>query len=226
MTAPAPVSNQASTREAALTLLLRHGHATAATLAQKLAVSVQVMRRHLRSLEEEGLVVSSPSQDGPGRPCNHWSLTASGHNQFPNGSEQFTLSLLSSMANSLPPDTIKDLLNRQAIDKAGDYQLQIGVGSLPQRLDRLVELRRREGYVAECVADDDSWVFSEYHCSVMRIAEQFPCVCDQELQMIRHTFPDCSVERVHWRLAEGHSCGFRLTPRPDPSDVAAASANP
>jgi DeoR family suf operon transcriptional repressor len=46
----------------------------------------------------------------------------------------------------------------------------------------------------------------------MRIAEQFPCVCDQELQLIRHTFPDCQVERVHWRLEAGHSCGFRLTP--------------
>ena len=46
--------------------------------------------------------------------------------------------------------------------------------------------------------------------SVMKIAEQFPCVCDQELQLIRHTFPDCQVERVHWLLEGGHACGFRL----------------
>ena len=47
----------------------------------------------------------------------------------------------------------------------------------------------------------------------MRIAEQFPLVCDQELQLLRHTFTDCEVERVHWRLEEGHACGFRLRPR-------------
>jgi DeoR family suf operon transcriptional repressor len=46
----------------------------------------------------------------------------------------------------------------------------------------------------------------------MRIAEEFPMVCDQELQLIRHTFPDCQVERVHWRLEDDHFCGFRLTP--------------
>jgi DeoR family suf operon transcriptional repressor len=67
--------------------------------------------------------------------------------------------------------------------------------------------------VAECDLEPDGWVIREFHCSVMRIAEQFPCVCDQELQLIRHTFPDCTVDRVHWRLESGHSCGFRLTPR-------------
>jgi DeoR family suf operon transcriptional repressor len=55
-------------------------------------------------------------------------------------------------------------------------------------------------------------VISEFHCSVMKIAEQFPCVCDQELQLIRHTFPDCAVERVHWLLDGGHACGFLLQP--------------
>mgnify|MGYP003340558489 FL=1 len=75
-----------------------------------------------------------------------------------------------------------------------------------------MELRRSEGYEAEFRPDPDGqgWVMSEFHCSVMKIAEQFPCVCDQELQLIRHTFPDCQVERVHWLLEGGHACGFRL----------------
>ena len=50
------------------------------------------------------------------------------------------------------------------------------------------------------------------HCSVQRIAEEFPVVCDQELLLLRSTVPDCRVERVHWRLEGGHACGFRITP--------------
>jgi DeoR family suf operon transcriptional repressor len=46
----------------------------------------------------------------------------------------------------------------------------------------------------------------------MRIAEAFPVICDQELQLIQQTFPDCQVERVQWRLEAGHACGFRLIP--------------
>jgi DeoR family suf operon transcriptional repressor len=208
-----PAGREAPTRQAALTLLLRRGQATATLLAEQLGVSVQAMRRHLRSLEEEGLVEASSTGAGPGRPSNHWQLTAKGQGQFPDGSEDFALGLLASMAGSLPPGTVQTLLEQQARDKAVSYRRHLGDGSLQQRLERLVELRRREGYVAECSSDGDGWLVSEFHCSVMRIAEQFPCVCDQELQLLRQTFPDCSVERVHWRLDQGHSCGFRLAPR-------------
>ena len=226
-----------STREAALARLVREGECTATKLASLLGVSVQVMRRHLRSLEEEGLVQASPAPEGPGRPSNHWRLTETGRAHFPDGSEHFALGLLQSLATSLPADTLQLLLHRQAIDKAEDYRRQIGDGPLPQRLTLLVELRRSEGYMAECRPDSDSeassgaaadggitvdrsveasgaWVLSEYHCSVIRIAQEFPVLCDQEIQLLRHTFADCQVERVVWRLKEGHSCGFRITPLP------------
>jgi DeoR family suf operon transcriptional repressor len=211
--AAGPQSPGLPTRDAALALLIRHGAGTAAELANRLNVSVQVMRRHLRSLEEEGLVEASLSAEGPGRPSNRWQLTGKGQSLFPDGSEHFALGLMQSLAGSLPPAAVQALLEHQAQQKALDYRRQIGNGPLQLRLGRLVQLRRGEGYVAECEPDGDkAWIISEYHCSVMRIAEQFPCVCDQELQLIRHTFPDCAVERVHWRLDKGHSCGFRLTP--------------
>ncbi len=208
-----------STRESALALLLRLGETTAAHLAERLGVSVQIMRRHLRGMEEDGLVASSPAPEGPGRPTNRWHLTAEGRTQFPDGGQQFALGLLESMADHLSPEMVQELMAQQAQQKAHSYRQQIGDGSLQGRLERLVDLRRREGYVAECTPDPggEAWLFSEFHCSVMRIAERFPCVCDQELQLIRSTFPDCQVERVHWRLDQGHSCGFRLLPADGPA---------
>jgi DeoR family suf operon transcriptional repressor len=206
---------QARTREAVLARLLRQGEATAGELAQQLAVSVQGMRRHLRSLEEEGLVEASPSAEGPGRPSNRWRLTEAGRGRFTDGSGDFALGLLHSLSSSLSPKQIEDLMERQAEQKAAGYRIRIGAGPLAERLQHLVELRRHEGFVAELLPDPESpsaWIISEFHCSVMRIAEEFPMVCDQELQLIRRTFPDCQVERVHWRLQEGHSCGFRLWP--------------
>lgn len=219
-TLPGAVPNgtgQAPTRDAVLSVLLRHGEATATDLASQLGVSVQAMRRHLRGLEDEGLLEASTHHEGPGRPSNRWRLTGAGRGRFPDGSEQFAMGLMQSMAASLPPAAIQQVMEEQATAKAADYRRQIGGGSLGERLERLVDLRRCEGYVAECLAETDSgaggsWLLSEFHCSVMRIAEQFPLVCDQELQLIRHTFPDCRVERVHWRLDAGHSCGFRISP--------------
>ena len=205
---------QAPTRESTLTLLLRQGQMSASLLAGQLGISVQAMRRHLRSLEDEGLVESTQVTTGPGRPSNQWRLTDLGHHQFPDGSENFALGLLHSMAATLPPEAMTSLLRQQATDKAGRYRQTLGTGSLRHRVERLAELRRQEGYVTELHQDTDgqSWCLSEFHCSVQRIAEEYPVVCDQELELIRQTFADCRVERVHWRLKEGHSCGFRITP--------------
>ncbi|MEB3330982.1 MAG: iron-sulfur cluster biosynthesis transcriptional regulator SufR [Synechococcaceae cyanobacterium] len=205
------------TREAVLALLLRHGEATAAALAELLHVSVQAMRRHLRSLEDDGLVEASPAVEGPGRPSNRWRLTDAGRDRFHDGSEHFALGLMQTMASTMPAEAMQQMLSRQAERKAADYRRLLGEGTLAERIARLVDLRRSEGYVAESRRDDDepdSWLIQEFHCSVMRIAEEFPMVCDQELELMRRTFPDCQVERVHWRLEEGHSCGFQLRPRP------------
>ena len=207
-----------ATRDAVLSLLLRQGEATAAALAEALGVSVQAMRRHLRSLEEDALVEASASAVGPGRPTNHWRLTARGQERFGDGSEMFALGLLHSMAATLSPATVSNLMEQQAEEKSRHYRSQIGNGSLEDRLERLTDLRRAEGYVADLAPDlsqdgiPKAWTIREHHCSVMRIAEEFPQVCDQELQLLRLTFPDCQIERVHWRLQEGHSCGFRLQP--------------
>ena len=207
-------SVQASTRDVLLTLLLERGDADAADLAETLNLSVQAIRRQLRSLAEAGLTEAIPNVSGPGRPSNRWRLTDQGRAQFPDGSQRFALGLLNSMRASLPEDTVRTLLNQQAEDKANRYRDRIGNGPLQQRLEQLASLRRDEGYVTICSPEDDgvSWRLQEVHCSVQRIAEEFPAVCDQELVLIRRTVPDCQVERVHWRLEGGHACGFRITP--------------
>jgi DeoR family suf operon transcriptional repressor len=208
---------QAPTRETTLTLLLRQGETSAAKLAQKLGISVQAMRRHLRSLEDEELVEASPTPAGPGRPSNLWRLTAKGHQHFPDGSENFALGLLESMAATLSPEVMADLLRQQALEKATLYRKQLGNAPLEERVRALVNLRLKEGYVSDMqpAPTGPGWCISEFHCSVQRIAEEYPAVCDQELQLIRHTFPDCLVERVHWRLESGHSCGFSIAPKQD-----------
>ena len=208
---------QAPTRETTLTLLLRQGETSAATLAETLGISVQAMRRHLRSLEDDELVEASPPPAGPGRPSNLWRLTSKGHQHFPDGSENFALGLLESMAATLSPEVMADLLRQQAIEKATLYRKQLGNAPLEERVRALVSLRFKEGYVSDMqpAPTGPGWCVSEFHCSVQRIAEEYPAVCDQELQLIRHTFPDCLVERVHWRLESGHSCGFSIAPKQD-----------
>ena len=207
---------QATTREATLTLLLRQGKCSAAHLAEGMGISVQAMRRHLRSLERDGMVESSVFSEGPGRPSNLWELTIKGYDCFSagNGSENFALDLLASIEANTVNSSMAEILQKQTLEKAINYRQKIGSGSLNVRLEKLIELRKQEGYMAELElsSDGSSWYLNAFHCSIRSIAEEYPIVCDQELQLIRNVFPDCEVQRVQWRLEKGHSCGFQVNP--------------
>ncbi len=207
---------QVSTRQATLTLLLRQGEASASKLAGVMGISVQAMRRHLRSLERAGLVEPSVSKKKTGRPSNIWHLTTQGQNSFTsvNGSETFVLDLLASLSEHLSEKDIEQVWNTQVMQKARIYQEILGDLPLNQRLEKLVELRNKEGFLVELMKSEDglSWFLNALHCSIQNIAEQYPMVCDYELILMRTIFHDCHIQRVHWRLDSGHSCGFEVTP--------------
>ncbi len=208
---------QVTTRKATLTFLLREGVSSASSLAAFMGISVQAMRRHLRSLELDGLVEASPSSDRPGRPSNLWQLTLKGQNLFNNGigSEKFALEVLNTIEDTLPKEVISKLLINQSKQKASNYRRLIGKGNLNMRLRKLVQLRNEEGHISEIYQSNDgssSWFLNAFHCSIRSIAEKYPIICDQELELIRSIFNDCEVMRVHWRFDSGHSCGFQITP--------------
>ena len=207
---------QATTREATLTLLLKQGKASATKLAEVMGISVQAMRRHLRTLESDGFVESSSSAEGPGRPSNTWQLTSHGVDCFndANGSEQFALELLASIESTLSEKNMVEVLHSQMDEKVLFYRDKIGSGALNIRLEKLVELRKNEGYLTELHLSKDgiSWYLNAFHCSIRSIAEKYPMVCDYELELIRNIFSDCEVQRVQWRLESGHSCGFQINP--------------
>ncbi len=201
-----------STREMTLKLLLKNGELSSFELANNIGISVQAMRRQLRCMENDGLVQANQKVKGPGRPSNNWELTEAGYKFFNDGSERFSLDLLKTLNNGLPSEVVENLLHQQALKKADQYCSLIGMGGIEERLLKLLELRRKDGFLSECIPDErgNGWFLNEYHCSVRKIAEAYPCVCDQELQVLRHTLPDCNVERVNWRIEEGHTCGFHV----------------
>tara|TARA_Y100001968_G_C19262583_1_gene670051 strand:- start:263 stop:898 length:636 start_codon:yes stop_codon:yes gene_type:complete len=208
---------QVNTRQATLSLLLKEGERSASSLASSMRISVQAMRRHLRTLQEQGLVESIPISLGPGRPSKLWHLTSEGHNHFNSGKggEKFALELLHSLEANFSPQTINKVFRHQTLQKANIYKTKIGSGEIKTRLRKLVELRIKEGHLADfhpCADNSLSWYLNAFHCSIRGIAEDFPIVCDQELQLIRYIFPDCKVERVQWRIETGQACGFKITP--------------
>jgi DeoR family transcriptional regulator, suf operon transcriptional repressor len=206
-------TQQPSTKQDILHHLLKQGQATAQELAERLQVSPQAIRRHLKDLETEGLIVHQAIQAGMGRPNYSYALSREGRSQFPDRYDEFAVSLLDTLAETVGKDQVGSILKKQWERKAIEYRDLIGSGSLEDRVSRLVELRREEGYMAEShlvESDAKKFMLTEYNCAIAQIAESFPSVCGHELEMFAIALPDCKVERTHWLVNGEHRCGYLI----------------
>lgn len=220
--------HQSSTKQDILEYLLKHSQATAFELAETLDISPQAIRRHLKDLEADKLILLSSVQVGMGRPQHIYQLSSQGrdrlnrltNDQLGDSYEQFAVSLLDTLAETVGRDQVSSILQKQWERKAQEYREQLGNGSLPERVATLVELRKAEGFMAEYHLVDvtesskgESFIITEHHCAISNVAESFPSICGHELEMFAAVLPDCTVERTHWIINGEHRCGYLVQAR-------------
>jgi len=217
--------HQSSTKQDILEYLFKHSQATAFELASLLEVSPQAIRRHLKDLETEELVLYSvPEQAGMGRPQHVYQLSPRGRNRLKQSDDdsmsdrygKFAVSLLDTLTATVGHDQVKSILQKQWERKAKEYYQRLGNGSLRERLAKLVELRQAEGFMAEFhpvetgSSANDSFIFMEHNCAISNVAESFPSVCSNELEMFTAVLPDCTVKRTQWLINGEHRCCYLM----------------
>ncbi|MBV9385237.1 MAG: iron-sulfur cluster biosynthesis transcriptional regulator SufR [Chroococcidiopsidaceae cyanobacterium CP_BM_ER_R8_30] len=228
-------TQQLSTKQDILQHLLKQGQATAQELAVALDVSPQAIRRHLKDLEAEALIVYQTVQEGMGRPQHVYQLSGKGRDRlrwtlgdhFLDSQGRFVVSLLDTIAETVGHDQVSSILRKQWERKATEYRNHLGNGSLQERVANLVELRKAEGYMAEWYpvdasdadsANDYRFILTEHNCAISNVAESFPSVCSHELEMFAALLPDCIVERTHWIINGEQRCGYLVKARKQVSE--------
>jgi DeoR family transcriptional regulator, suf operon transcriptional repressor len=203
-----------STKQDILEYLLKHGQAIAQDLAIALDISPQAVRRHLKDLETEDLIVYKSVSAGTGRPQHIYHLSQKGRERFPNRYDRFAISFLDTLVDNLGYEQASEIIHSHWQKKSIDYRQKLGQGELLERVAKLVELRRQEGYMAEyhpLDGRDDKFILTEYNCAISQVANSFPAVCGHELEMFAAALADCQVERTHWLVDGEHQCGYLIS---------------
>lgn len=211
-----------STKQDILQYLVKRESASAHDLASHFNISLQAIRRHLKDLEDEELIDHQVAHGGMGRPSHVYQLSQKGRDRLPDRYDEFALSLLDTLAETVGKDQVSQILRKQWERKALEYRQRVGTGALSERVANLVGLRRAEGYMAEwydAEADSgdsqgDRFIITEYNCAISHIAESFPSVCGHELEMFAIALQDCTVERTHWLVNGEHRCGYLIQAKP------------
>jgi DeoR family transcriptional regulator, suf operon transcriptional repressor len=203
-----------STKQDILEYLLKQGQAIAQDLATALDISPQAIRRHLKDLQAEGLIVYQSVSSGNGRPQHIYHLSPKGRDRFPNQYDRFVLSFLDTLVENLGYEQAGKMLQQHWHKKSIDYREKLGDGTLIDRVSKLVELRRQEGYMAEyhpLEGENDKFILTEHNCAISQVATSFPAVCGHELEMFASALADCQVERTHWIVEGEHQCGYLIS---------------
>jgi predicted ArsR family transcriptional regulator len=225
VTPPAPPQALAAdgrTRERVSALLLEHGGATAAELAEALGLGPAAIRRHLDAMLADGEVVGREQQvygpRGRGRPAKVFTLTDSGRVR----SGTHTYDDLASAAlrwirgrggddavAAFAEEMVGRLEDRcrTAMADAGDDPLA--------RAEALADALSTEGYAASASTIASGGQLCQHHCPVAHVAAEFPQLCEAETQVISRLV-GTHVQRL---ATIAHGDGVCTTHIPDPRRI-------
>jgi predicted ArsR family transcriptional regulator len=201
------------TRNRILLLLKEEGPSDSISLAKRLRLSAMGVRQHLYALVEENLVSSTTEPRRIGRPVKVWRLTPAADQFFPDTHPKLTIDLMDAIQRCFGEVGFERVLKSRKHKQLADLRAQLPPeATLEDRLDFLVERRRKEGFLAEVRTDEEAaYLLIENHCPVHAAAVACEALCDMELSLLRSILgPNASVERVEHILDGSRRCVYRV----------------
>ena len=205
------------TRSRILRLIKQDGPQEAAELARQFGITDMAVRQHLYALEEQGDITHDTVARPKGRPAKIWQLTDQAQTHFPNSHAEFSTGLIAS---------IEDVFGQQGMEKLLDVRLQTQVANygpqipatapLRNKLEKLADLRTREGYMADILKgkDKDAFLFVENNCPVCEAAQVCSGICARELDLFREVLgQDIIVTRTEHIIEGARRCAYEISTR-------------
>ena len=203
-------------RRRVLYALRRRGEATAAELAEQLAMTVSGARQHLTALVDEGLVDAhevASHQPRRGRPTLAYSVTAIGDDEFPRAYGELTTELLGFLEDE-HPDALERLFERRRDQRIDGARRRLAPKrSLRAKVAELTRILDEDGYFATWEeTGDGGFRVIEHNCAIWAVAQRFGQACSSEIEFIRDVLDGATVERTrHMASGETH-CAYEIRP--------------
>lgn len=199
-----------------LMTLKTRGPQSVAVIARAMDVTAEAVRQQMARLHADGLVDSESRGAGRGRPTQIWFLTEAGHGRFPDTHAEMTVQMLTAVRQVFGDEGIDKLVQARENSMLNGYQrAMLDARSLKERLERLVDVRCAEGYMAELRQDGADFVFIENHCPICSAAKACMGFCRSELELFRKVLGEgVQVEREEHILAGARRCAYRVSERP------------
>ncbi|MCZ8514277.1 ArsR family transcriptional regulator [Paenibacillus filicis] len=177
-----------------------------------------VFRRHLNSLEKDGLIECDRIvHQAMGRPTAVYRLTDAAEDLFPKKYHLLALDLLHELIQETGPDMVDVLFKRRKGTLQQKYAEQIKGKKLEDRVAVLADIQNESGYMAkweklESSNDEEEFIITEHNCPISHIANQYEHACNCELDLFESLL-DADVKRSTCLAKGDHNCTYKIKPR-------------
>jgi len=181
---------------------------TAGELGARFGLTANALRRHLKELEDAGLVRFRREVRGVGGPVYAYSLTEQGEQLFPRSYANPLADALEIVRAEQGPEGVVRIFRRRWEALADEAKPVLASLPLADRARALVEMLSANGYMAEVEsASPNDALIREHNCAVREIALRFPEVCTAEAAFIEE-FLGAAVSRQSHMMHGCKSCEY------------------
>jgi predicted ArsR family transcriptional regulator len=204
-----------SARQGVLRVLKLRGEATAAELSKAMNVTYTAVRRHLSSLQQEGLITFRTHQHGAGRPIYKYRLTEAASAHFPSGYENLAAYLLDTIFDESGHTGIMDFL-RLNNDRLITMLLPRFIDKiLAQRVEEIARYFAENGYMTNWTAlPDGNFFLYHQNCAIYKVAVRYRQLCVLEPRLIESLL-GVKVSRQQYILKNEPICGYLVDSKRD-----------
>ncbi len=199
--------------------LLKRGEGgmTVAQIAEPLAITPVAVRRHLSTLEAEGLVKVVVKRLPVGRPAYLYTLTESADGLFPQGYSQLLLDILEELALLDGEEKVELLFQRRKERLKAAYAHRLEGKDLAGKVAELTHLFAEVGHMPAYQAlEDGSFVLREHNCPIAQVAKRFKVICEWERVLLEELL-GTKVERMTHIPGGDSFCSYHLSATGDGS---------
>lgn len=177
-------------------------------MSRRLGITEMAVRRHMNTMERDGLVTATLVRQAMGRPTHHYSLTDRAEPFFPNNYHVLVLDFLEALETEADGDMVARLFDKRKRKLIGKYRDRLSGGDLRQKVEELARIQNDNGYMADWeIGEDGEYVINEYNCPIAQVAGEYDEACQSELDMFSELL-GASVERVECLAKGGNKCRY------------------
>jgi predicted ArsR family transcriptional regulator len=196
------------TQEVLLLHLKRNGEMTVAELCGLLGVTEMAVRRHLSSLQAEGLIDSKTVKQTRGRPTYRYRLSEKAAGLFPSGFQALAGDLLDMVREERGHKGVMEFLSHRNDRIAERLKERMANKDLGDRVAEVAKIFTEDGYMTEWEKlPDGNYLIYQRNCALHDLANQYRQVCVLEPKLIE-VLLGAKVTRQQYMLKNDPVCGY------------------